>query len=62
MQQQVEHLRLDRHQVAAAAQLAPIRIEGVIAEQEAHSPVFSDRGRAHPSTARAAKGGFLKEK
>ena len=62
VQQQVEHLRLDRHQVAAAAQLAPIRIEGAIAEQEAHSPVFPTLAAGTLAPPAQQKGGFLKEK
>ena len=31
--QQVEHLRLDRNQIGAAAQLAPVGIEGTIRKE-----------------------------
>jgi hypothetical protein len=45
--QQVEHLRLDRNELRPAAQLAPLDIERVVAELEVHpsSPVAAASGR-----------------
>jgi hypothetical protein len=37
MNEKIEHLRFERHQLGSAAQFAPIDIEHVIAKPEDHS-------------------------
>ena len=48
--QQIEHLRLDRHQRLSAAQLAALDVKDIVAEVELHArPLAKDSGRSSGS-------------